>query len=42
MTTLSRHNFVFIAPMIMKFGTGMKLDVFFKIVTKNSEITTIM
>ena len=22
------HNFVVIAPMIMKFGTGVKLDVF--------------
>ena len=23
------HNFVVIAPMIMKFGTGVKLDVFY-------------
>ena len=29
------HNFVVIAPMIMKFGTGIKLDVFYTIVTKN-------
>ena len=29
------HNFVVIAPMIMKFGTGVKLDVFYKMVTKN-------
>ena len=29
------HNFVVIAPMIMKFGTGVKLDVFYTIVTKN-------
>ena len=29
------HNSVVIAPMIIKFGTGMKLDVFYTIVTKN-------
>ena len=28
------HNFVVIAPMLMKFGTGTKLDVFYTIVTK--------
>ena len=28
------HNFVVIASMIMKFGTGVKLDVFYKVVTK--------
>ena len=28
------HNFVVVAPMIMKFGTGVKLDVFHTIVTK--------
>ena len=28
------HNFVVIAPMIMKFGTGIKLDVLYTIVTK--------
>ena len=28
------HNFVVIAPMIMKFGTGVKLDVFYTVVTK--------
>ena len=28
------HNFVVIAQMIMKFGTGIKLDVFYTIVTK--------
>ena len=28
------HNFVVIAPMIMTFGTGVKLDVFYKMVTK--------
>ena len=28
------HNFVFIAPMIMTFGTGIKLDVFYTMVTK--------
>ena len=30
----SHHNFVVIAPMIMKFGTGIKLDVFYTIETK--------
>ena len=29
------HNFVVIAPMIMKFGTGMKLDVFYTMATKH-------
>ena len=29
------HNFVVVAPMIMKFGTGGKLDVFYTMVTKN-------
>ena len=28
------HNFVVIAPMITKFGTGIKLDVFYTTVTK--------
>ena len=28
------HNFVVIAPMIIKFGTGVKLDVFYTMVTK--------
>ena len=28
------HNFVVIAPIIMKFGTGVKLDVFYTVVTK--------
>ena len=28
------HNFVVIAPMIMKLGTGVKLDVFYTTVTK--------
>ena len=28
------HNFVVIAPMFMKFGTGIKLDVFYTMVTK--------
>ena len=27
------HNFVVIAPTIMKFGTGIKLDVFYTVVT---------
>ena len=29
------HNFVVIAPMIMKFGTGVKLDLFYTMITKN-------
>ena len=29
------RNFVVIAPMIMKFDTGVKLDVFHTIMTKN-------
>ena len=29
------HNFVVVAPMIMKFGIGIKLDVFYTTVTKN-------
>ena len=28
------HNFVVIAPMIMEFGRGIKLDVFYTMVTK--------
>ena len=28
------HNLVVIAPMIMKFGIGIKLDVFYTTVTK--------
>ena len=28
------HNFAVIAPMIMKFGTGVKLDEFYAMVTK--------
>ena len=32
------HNFVVIAQMIMKFGTGVKLDVFYK---KICDVTTI-
>ena len=28
------HNFVVIVSMIMKFGTGIKLDVFYTMVTK--------
>ena len=34
MSPLPHHNFVVIAPMIMKFGTGVKLDVLFQVVTK--------
>ena len=28
------HNFVVVTPMILKFGTGVKLDVFYTMVTK--------
>ena len=35
------HNFVVIAPMIIKFGTGVKLDVFYTMATKNCDIPTI-
>ena len=28
------HNFVVIASMIMKFGAGIKLDVFYTVVTR--------
>ena len=35
------HNFVVIAPMIMKFGTGTWLDVFYTVVTKSCDVTTI-
>ena len=28
------HNFVVIAPMIIKFATGVKLDVFYTMVTE--------
>ena len=34
------HNFVVIALMIMKFGTGVKVDVFYTMV-KNCDVTTI-
>ena len=34
MMPLPHHDFVVIAPMIMKFGTGMKLDVFYTMITK--------
>ena len=35
------HKFVVIAPMIMKFGKGVKLDEFYTMVTKNCDVTTI-
>ena len=31
---LPHHNFIVIAPMTMKFGTGMKFDVFYTTVSK--------
>ena len=36
------HNFVVIAPMIIKFGTGMKLDVFYTMVTKKFVISLLL
>ena len=35
------YNFVVIAPMIMKFGTGVKPNAFYTMVTKNCNVTTI-
>ena len=35
------HNFVVIALMIMKLGTGVKLDVFYAMVAKVCDFTTI-
>ena len=35
------HNFVVIAAMIMKFGTGIKLDVFYTMGTKKI-VTTLL
>ena len=35
------HNFVVLAPMIEKFGTDVKLDVLYTMVTKNCDVTTI-
>ena len=37
----SHHNFVVIARMIKTFGTGVKLDVFHTMVTKNCDVTAI-
>ena len=36
------HNFVVVAPMIMKFVTRMKLDAFYTMVTKICDVTSIM
>ena len=35
------HNFVVIVPMIIKFGAGVKLDVFYTMVTKSCDVTAI-
>ena len=35
------HNFVVIAPMMMKFGTGVKLDVFYTMIT-NKILTSLL
>ena len=34
MSSPPHNNFVFIALIIMKFGTGIKLDAFYRMVTK--------
>ena len=39
---LPHHNCVVIAPMIMKLVTGMKLDVFDTMVTKNCVISLLL
>ena len=39
--TAPHQNFAVIALIIMKFGTGIKLDVFYTMVTKICDITTI-
>ena len=38
---LPNHNFVVIVPMVMKFGTGIKIDVFYTMVTKKF-VTTLL
>ena len=35
-SVLGDHIFVVIDPMIVKFGTGIKLDVFYTLVTKKN------
>ena len=35
------HNFAVIAPMVMKFGTSVKLDVFYTMITKIGDVATI-
>ena len=34
MSSPPHHNFVLIALIIMKFGTGIKLDAFYRMITK--------
>ena len=36
------HNFVVIAPMVMKFVTGIKLDVFYTAVTKKTLMSLLL
>ena len=36
-----RHNFAVIAPMVIKFGTGIKPVVFYTMVAKNCDVTII-
>ena len=35
MSIWPHHNFVVITPMIIKFGTGNKFDVFYTMITRN-------
>ena len=35
------HNFVVISPIVMKFGTDVKLDVFYTTLTKICDVTLI-
>ena len=35
------HKFVVVAPMIMKFGTDVRLDEFYTMETKKCDVTTI-
>ena len=35
------HNFAVIAPMIIKFDIGIKLDVYYTLVTKSCDVTTL-
>ena len=40
--TFPHHNFVVISPMIMKFGTAMKLDIFYTMVPKKYTMSLLL